>query len=146
MLITGNRVTGNTGDGIALGGFQSWTHVSANQVVGNVATGNGGSGNNFQGPFDGPFGRYDLHDHSETDPPCQSNFFCPPPERSCDSNVWLDNVFNTAFPVCATGGLGSVEGPPDDPTCADGRDNDLDGGVDGGDPDCIRPPVFEGPR
>ena len=128
MLITGNRVTGNTGDGIAIGGFRSFTQVSENRIISNVATGNGGSTNNS---------RYDLHDYSQGE------------GRSgptCHNNVWQDNVFNTAFPLCATGGLGSVEGPPDDPTCTDGRDNDLDGAADGDDSDCVRPPVFEGPR
>ncbi len=32
------------------------------------------------------------------------------------------------------------EGPPGDPTCEDGLDNDGDGLVDGDDPDCVPPP------
>jgi hypothetical protein len=134
MLIRDNRVTGNTGDGIAIGAFPEFTHVSENRIVENVATGNGGSGNVFRGPFDGPRGRYDLHDYSRSQP-CGDDT-CPP-EPSCDANVWRDNVFNTAYPPCAAGGLAMAEGPLGDPTCSDGRDNDLDGAIDGGDPDCI---------
>jgi hypothetical protein len=134
MFISSNRVTGNTGDGIALGGggFTN-TQVRENRVIGNVATGNGGSGNDFFRQDQGPAGRYDLHDHSVTD-----DFARQP---SCDANVWSDNTFNTAFPVCATGGLGSPEGPEGDPSCNDTTDNDLDGAIDEGDPNCMPPPV-----
>jgi hypothetical protein len=38
-----------------------------------------------------------------------------------------------------------VEGPPGDPTCSDGIDNDDDGLTDEQDPDCIPPPGVEGP-
>ncbi len=39
-----------------------------------------------------------------------------------------------------------VEGPPGDPSCSDGTDNDGDGLVDGNDPDCVPPPApVEGP-
>ena len=140
MLITNNQVTGNTGDGIAIGAFQFARHAFRNEITGNVATGNGGSGNNFSRPFDGPFGRYDLHDFSFGDG--------RRPEPSCDNNVWLDNVFNTAFPPCAAGGLATLEGPVGGPSCTDSLDNDLDGVIDGGDPDCMAlpppPPPLDG--
>jgi parallel beta-helix repeat protein len=90
-----------------------------NQIIGNTALGNGGSD-----------GRFDLLDFNREPP--------------CDANVWRDNVFNTAGPLCATGGLGEIEGPFGDPTCSDGRDNDLNGRIDDADFAC-QPPQ-EGPR
>jgi parallel beta-helix repeat protein len=112
ILIEGNTVTGNTGDGIFI-------DTEENRIVGNTALGNGGSD-----------GRFDLLDIN----------FEPP----CDSNVWLDNVFGTAGPLCATGGLGVFEGPEGDPTCSDGVDNNLNGRIDDADLSCQ--PVQVGPR
>jgi hypothetical protein len=39
----------------------------------------------------------------------------------------------------------SPEGPPGDPTCSDGIDNDQDGDTDGEDSDCVVAPEPEGP-
>jgi hypothetical protein len=91
MFISGNTVTGNTGDGIVLGRFG--LTVRENRVIGNVATGNGGSppsqtaGTQFE-DTDG----YDLHDYASDGG--------RPAVYDCDNNVWRDNIFGTAFPNC----------------------------------------------
>ncbi len=116
--ITGALIEGNTVTGNTGNGIELQTQE--NRVVGNTARANGGSD-----------ARFDLLDRN-----C-----CPP---TCDANVWSDNVFNTANPLCTTGGLGSVEGPYGDPTCSDRRDNDFDGHIDEADFGC-QPPQ-EGPQ
>ncbi len=113
-----NTVTGNTGSGI-------FVNTEENRIIGNTARGNGG--------VDRAFPQFDLLD---------GNFDSP-----CDSNVWQDNIFDTAVPLCATGGVGVVEGPFGDPTCSDGRDNDFDGVSDAAEFDCTPPPAPpEGPQ
>jgi parallel beta-helix repeat protein len=115
--VTRALVQGNTVTGNTGNGIEIETEQ--NRIVGNTAFGNGGGD-----------GRFDLFD---------GNFDSP-----CDSNVWQDNVFGTANQLCATGGLGAPEGPFGDPTCSDGRDNDLNGLTDEADGACR--PRQEGPR
>ncbi len=121
VRVTRGSIERNTVTGNTGNGI--FVNTEENRIVGNTARGNGGVERQ----------QFDLLD---------GNFDSP-----CDSNVWQDNVFDTAAPLCATGGLGVVEGPFGDPTCSDGRDNDLDGVADANDFDCAPPPTPpEGPQ
>jgi parallel beta-helix repeat protein len=134
-LIEGNTVTGNTGNGIEI-------NTEENRIIGNTAVGNGGSGAGvvFSGRGGGHQPRFDLYDNTSTETLCEGRD-CPPSQRSCDQNVWYQNVFETAFPECAEGtGPDPAPLPPADPSCSDGIDNDGDGFTDEADFNCGGPP------
>ncbi|MDP9358780.1 MAG: right-handed parallel beta-helix repeat-containing protein, partial [Chloroflexota bacterium] len=133
VLIEGNTVTGNTGNGIFI-------RTRENRITGNTALRNGGSGRPGSGVNDFGGGRFDLYDRNFFDPLCEGPN-CPPRKASCDQNVWHRNTFETAFPDCAKGtGPEPAPVPPPDPTCSDGIDNDGDGFIDEADFNCGGPP------
>jgi hypothetical protein len=123
-LVEENEVHGNGTDGIRVASL-------SNRILNNDAANNAEEGE----------GWFDLADRSSRGP------------ANCDNNVWSGNIWGSGFysPACtAAGGSGPAlptEGPEGDPSCSDGRDNDLDGLRDVQDPDCgdVTRPVVEGP-
>jgi parallel beta-helix repeat protein len=133
VLIEGNTVTGNTGNGIFI-------RTRENRITGNTALRNGGAGRPGSGVNDFGGGRFDLRDANRTEV-LSEDPNRPPPPASCDQNVWHQNIFETAFPDCARGtGPDPAPLPAPDPTCSDGIDNDGDGFIDGADFNCGGPP------
>ncbi|MDP9356736.1 MAG: right-handed parallel beta-helix repeat-containing protein [Chloroflexota bacterium] len=101
VLIEGNTVTGNTGNGIFIG-------TEDNRVTGNRVVGNGGSGAGIN--------RFDLRElparHRSSEAPCAHN-------------VYRDNSFDTAFPDCIYEQQGLTPPPPPSPP-GDGDGGELE--------------------
>jgi parallel beta-helix repeat protein len=93
-VIEGNVVRGNAANGIILHGqFMTRPPVVNSRVVGNVAVDNNRLPPLEQSQLGGP--TFDLHDGNP----------------DCDANVWLRNVYKTAFPPCTTA-AGARQGSP----------------------------------
>ncbi|MGI9118588.1 MAG: hypothetical protein ACR2G7_00375, partial [Acidimicrobiales bacterium] len=132
VLVQGNEVHGNGGDGIQLGSGARENRILDNDAADNAA---------LASPFNRSFDLHDLNRDPAT--------FLP----SCDANVWRANIWGSGFynPVCVTF-RGS--GPPIPPepegldfgfTCYDDLDNDQDGFIDFADPSCqSSDPTVEG--